>query len=605
MIASATLARADSGEWGARGIGRRFAVRAPLLFEADGRGVAIYDTRGGNPTRIAALPTAAESLDLAMGDDLYLLTRDQIQRYAIADSGALALRAAIPARDLDTIAAGDGYIATAGPSRLTVWSTTEGDLPVIVAELPVRGRITAMAFHGAQLWTAVQDQAIFGYDIAIGAAPLGTIAASAGGIAIRGDMLFAAAGVNGLLIADISDVSAPNVVSRTGAGELNLTRIAAGTDAVYAAEGPDHIRVYDVSNVAAPRLTATIDDYAQLLAADDTRLYAGGTLVDEFGLPHVASRRFSVYEKNTRIGSYSDPFGGPVSGVATDGTFAYVVDWPMFRVLDISTPSAPNELAAITFPALQDHVKIQNGLAIVYGRGKLNLIDIHDPFRPRLLGTYDSLGMPGGGATFAGDAIIEANPETGLHVLDFFRNTTPDKPVQVGGVIWHYFELVSLPSTLYAFDLSVMRVVDMKDPHLNGFFNGHSEREVPLAPGPAAIVADRLLVVESVGGFHIFDLTEPTSPRRIATAPLLEVRGPVAADGDGVLVALPGEVDRLDLAEPGAPMMVKTAMKAVAPLQIAAAGGTVVIADRYSLRVYGTPTPAPRQAPARPRLTRR
>src|SRR5438270_626923 len=37
----APLALADSGVWGERGIVRRLAVRAPLLFAADGRGVAI------------------------------------------------------------------------------------------------------------------------------------------------------------------------------------------------------------------------------------------------------------------------------------------------------------------------------------------------------------------------------------------------------------------------------------------------------------------------------------------------------------------------------------------------------------------------------------
>jgi hypothetical protein len=602
----APLALADSGVWGERGIGKGFAVRGSLLFEADGRGISVYDTRGASPSRIAVVPTASESEAIAAGDDLYVLTRTDVERYAIADNGALTLRATMPNTGFDMIAAGDGYLATSGPSRLTLWSTTAGDTPVIAAELPHSGNVTAMAFHGAQLWVAVQDQAIYGFDLVRGTQPLGTIAANAGGLAIQGDTLYAAAGANGLVIADVSDVGAPRELARIGAGEVDLVRIAAGGNTVWASDGDDRIRVYDVSTPAAPRLATTINDYSQELASDGTRLFAGGTLLDQWHLPSVTPLRFSVYAANgTRTGSFSDNLGGPVSGAATDGTFAYVIDYPYFRVFDISTPSQPKPLAAISFPAMQDYVKIHNGLAIVYGRGKLNLVDIHNPWQPRFLGTYDSLGMPGGGATFAGDTIVEANPETGMHVLDFFKLTTPDKPVQIGGIIWHYFELVSLPSTLYMFDFTLLRVADLSDPH-----NPHTAREVPVPPGPATIVAAESasphLVVESGDRFHIFDLTQPLNPIEVGGAALPPARGPVATDGDSaVLVAIPGEIDRLDISDPAHPSLLKSGMTAFAPMQISVSGSKVVVADRYSLRVYGDVTPAPAQAPARRRTAGR
>ena len=37
------LAFAQSGEWGSRGVSRRFAVRGERLFAVDGRGVSVYD----------------------------------------------------------------------------------------------------------------------------------------------------------------------------------------------------------------------------------------------------------------------------------------------------------------------------------------------------------------------------------------------------------------------------------------------------------------------------------------------------------------------------------------------------------------------------------
>jgi len=582
--------------WGERGIIRRIAVRSPLLFEADGRGVSVYDVRTSDPRRVIVVPTADESLDLAIGDDLYVVTRGELARFSFADDGALTLRASILTSDYHSIAAGDGVIATIGPSRLTLWSTAT-ETPIVLAELAPPGVVSAVAFHGTELWVAVQGQAIYGYDLALGAQPLGTITADAHDLAIRGDTLYAAAGVGGLTIADVSDVANPRIVSRTGAGELNLLRVAVGSDRVYAAEGPEVIDVFDRDGGQLGQ----IHDHAQTLAADGTRLFTGGTDIDKYGLIHATQQRFAIYDNGTRAGGFTDPLQGPVSGAATDGTFAYVVDWPWFRVLDISTPSKTRQIAAITFDGMQDFVKIRDGLAIIWGRAKLNLVDIHDPWRPKLLGTFDSFGIAGGGATFAGDAIIEANPTTGMHLLDFFRCTTPDKPVQIGAVTLHYYEAVTLFPVVYGFDLTVMRVIDAGDPQ-----HAHIVREVVMPYGPAAITngTTPYLVVESLDHFRILDLSDPLKPIEISTAPLPPALGVIAADGDGVLVARAGAVDRLDVSNPLHPQLSNSGMKATAPSQIGAAGGKVVIADRYALRVYGDVAPAPQQPPARLRPVR-
>jgi hypothetical protein len=597
LILIAPLARAESGVWGERGIIRRIAVRAPLLFEADGRGVSVYDIRTNEPRRAGTVPTADESLDLAVGDDLYVITRGELARFSFAGDGLLALRSSIATSDYHSIAAGDGVIATVGASRLTIWSTAT-ETPIVVAELAPPGVVSAVAFHGSQLWVAVQGQAIYGYDLARGAQPLGAIVADAHDLAIRGDTLFAAAGVGGLVIANVSDVANPRIVSRTGAGELNLLRVAAGTNRIYAAESAEVIDVFDLDG----QQLGQIHDHAQTLAADGTRLFTGGSDVDKYGLIHATPQRFAVYDNAAFAGGFTDALQGPVSGAATDGTFAYVVDWPWFRVLDISTPSQTKQIAAITFDGLQDFVKIRNGLAIVWGRAKLNLIDIHDPWHPKLLGTFNSFGIAGGGATFAGDTIIEANPTTGMHLLDFFRFTTPDKPVQIGSVTLHYYEAVTLFPVVYGFDLTVMRVIDAGDPQ-----HAHIVREINVPYGPAAITngATPYLVVESLDHFRIFDLTDPLKPVEISTAPLPPALGVVTPDGDGVLVARAGAVDRLDIGNPLHPQLANTGMKAVAPMQIGTAGGKVVIADRYALRVYGDVTPAPQEPPARLRPVRR
>src|SRR4051794_12180214 len=596
LLLLAPLAFGDSGVWGERGIVGRFAVRAPFLFAADGRGVSVFDVSTNTPRKVGFVPTADESLDLAVADDLYVVTRGEIARFAIADNGVLTLRGSIPTSDYQSIAVGDGFIATWG-THLTIWSTAT-ETPSVAAELAPHGVISALAFHGSKLWIATQNQAIFGYDLARSAEPAGAIAVGANGIAIRGDTLFAAAGINGLVIADISDITDPRIVSRTGAGEINFMSMVVAGDRAYSASGPNDIQLFDISDLASPQQLAPIHEHTQMLATDGTRLFAGGSDIDAFGLIHVTPQRFAIYDNGARAGSFSEPLQGPLSGVATDGTFAYVADWPNFRVLDISTPSETKEIASIAFDELQDFVKIHNGLAIVWGRAKLNLIDIHDPWHPRLLGTFDSGGVAGGGATFSGDTIVEANPTTGMHFLDFFTLTTPDKPVQIGGVKSHYYEAVSLFPAVYGFDLSGAKVIDATDPHNPQAVNG-----MVIPHGPAAI-AGHTMVVASLDRFHVFDLSDPLKPVETGGAALPAANVAIAADGDGVFVAYAGSVDRLDINNPAHPQLGKTGMKALAPMQIAAGGGKVVIADRYALRVYGEVTPAPQQPPARARAVR-
>src|ERR1700675_1601551 len=88
------VANADSGFWGARGISRRFVVRGDQVFDADGRGLAVYDVRDpAKIVRVAAVQTDAESLDLAFlaNDDLALLTRNAVERYNVTADGRVSL----------------------------------------------------------------------------------------------------------------------------------------------------------------------------------------------------------------------------------------------------------------------------------------------------------------------------------------------------------------------------------------------------------------------------------------------------------------------------------------------------------------------------------
>ena len=57
------------GEWGSRGITKRFVPHGGKVFAADGRGVAIYDVSRSPIQRDAVVETGAESLDITFLND--------------------------------------------------------------------------------------------------------------------------------------------------------------------------------------------------------------------------------------------------------------------------------------------------------------------------------------------------------------------------------------------------------------------------------------------------------------------------------------------------------------------------------------------------------
>ena len=102
---------------------------------------------------------------------------------------------------------------------------------------------------------------------------------------------------------------------------------------------------------------------------------------------------------------------------------------------------------------------------------------------------------------------------------------------------------------------------------------------------------------------HIFSLADPLQPVEIAIVPV-PPDAIFAANSTTAWVAFNGTISTLDLADPGHSSLTPTAMRAVAPMQLAATeSGKLVVADRYSVRVYGSdiaPPPSPRRRPSHP-----
>jgi hypothetical protein len=608
------FASADSGSWGARGISHRFLVRGDLVFDADGRGISVYDT--ANPAQIRRAGSATtddETLDLAFlgPQELAILTARSIDRYSVSPAGEVRLLSTLPQNDnLTRLAssASGSYLAAATANSVTVWSVTTESL-TIAARVPVTGTVTAVAFHQDNVVFAVADQGVFVVDTRSGEL-IATIGVNARDLIIQNDTLYAAGGPNGLVLVNLGDERSPSVISRTGAGDIDLERIAVGGTHAFTVQGNDLVRIFDVSALENPRLTATFHVQAGVIAANASHLFLSGAVVDAFGLRNESGVPLRVYSltdpANPTVAGEVQDLAGPVSGVATDGTLAYVADPPYFRVIDVSNPAAPKELSSVRLATLQDRVKLSGNRVIVFGRGDVDLFDVSDPYHARLAGIFVSYGRPPSNAAFAGvgNTIIEGNPWSGFHVVDFDYFGDPTRPVQIAGIKGHYKEIVGRGDHAYLFgDPSGMRAVDLS---ARGEANVVHDFTTPTEQ--AEVVGEtarhsELLLAGAADGLRIFDAADPLDPRQVAFQPLSQA--PVfGSAGDTSWLAIDGHLWSLDLK--GSWTMSQASMRVSSPMQVSAAeNGKIVVADRYSLRVFGPVTaPPPPPKPARGRAAR-
>lgn len=589
LLTIPALLTAEEGSWGTRGFGHDFAIRNNLLLAADGRGLAIYDI--SSPAAIRRLDVAEtddESLAVTThgAEEVLLLSRASLRRYIVSNSGLVSGVVTMPLAGATQLASNGSEIATATAGAIRLWTFT-GAAFQPAGSLPVTDAVHSLAFRGRTLYAAVNRQGVYAFDTRT-ATQVGFLPVAALGMAVQGDFLHAASGPNGLVVASISDPARPSVSGRLG--EINMTDVAAGDGVVWAIDERGKLHQINVISPSEPRLVRTIEQPVQVVAARGTTVFVSG----EAGVP------LRAIDSTGRVAGEVRDLAGPVSGVATDGTLAYVADAPAFRIIDVSNPAAPRELSSIVVPGLQDRVRLRDGLVIVYGRGDINLIDVSNPYEPRHLSTYQSLGEPPCHAVFAGDTILHANPLSGFHVIDYSDRA---RPVQISGLKGNYFELNALGQTAYLFLLASLRLVDVSNR-----FDAQRVADLSISPGPNEVVPGTaahppLLLLKAPDRLRIFSLATPLAPRELAALPLA-TDAVLGASRDAAFLAIDGLMHRLDLTRPGDPSLVDVGVKVRSPLQVAVSGEKVVVADRYSLRVFG-PRTAPPPPPQQPRPPRR
>ncbi|HUR83053.1 MAG TPA: hypothetical protein VM733_20010 [Thermoanaerobaculia bacterium] len=598
------------GVWGERGATRAFAVNGNFLYAADGRGVSAYDTRGAI-TRIDVEADGDETFDIAMmgASDVVVATNTGVERFAVNGSGTLDRLSWIemPSR-VTKIAANATYAAAVNEKILTILQRDGNDLK-IARRITYPDPINAVAFVGQYLYVSVAEQPLRIY-LPPAANPLRLVSnVDALDMDAANGVLWAVSETDALVGLDVSDPSNPHVVGSAGLNELRLRGVAAAGNRVFAFEYPDVLHVFDVSNPAAPRMIDTREEWVGTLAATSTRLFVAGSVFQESRLkfdpgylPRETGKPVRAFDVNTMaLAAEFTDLAGPVSGVWTDGSVAYVVDPPLLRVLDVSKTSEPREVYSLTVPNLQDHIRVKNNIAIIYGRAFVNFLDVSIPLRPRYLGTWDAQGFPHSAAAILRSRLIEANEHSGMHVVDI---SDINHPVQIGGRKWHYSDIAAGDDAAYAIQHDLMLVVEIANEQKVVDRGEINIQYAQVDTSPPNASQPPLLLVRGDEGLRLYSIAgeERFAPRELEFFAMTGLDRFATGDGTAY-IAKDGRLNFIDLTQKM--FLQPTDWIVTSPLQMSVAGNKVVVADRYSVRVYGPDTAPPPPVPAKRRSSRK
>jgi hypothetical protein len=582
----------SAGSWGSRGSSRQFLVSGDRLYAAEGRGVAVYDISDpAHPLRIDVELSDDETVDLALfGDELVTATAGGVERFRIGGDGTLERLTGSSTTGATTRVAAGGAYALASRAREMWLLEKNGEALETAGTLHFSHDVSALAVVGGYAYVAVDSEATYVYSLP-DLERVFVLGGSATGFALQGTTLWLVQPASGLAKIDVSNPAAPVLRSRTAVGVAFPLDVAAAGSHVYAFEPPDKVHLYDTSG--EPRLVSTIREWATVIGGTASHVFVSGVSLDDEKLTRETGSPVRVFDATDLAaphlaGEFVDR-AGPVSGVWTDGSVAYVVDPPYLRVLDVSRTEAPFEVVALEIPNIQDHIRVKNGLAILYGRAFVNMLDVSRPLSPRYLGTWDAEGHPPGAAAIADGRFVEANEHSGLHLMDY---ANPSNPLMVGWRKWHYHDVAASDDAIYALQRGgylMLEIVDRTAVVDRGGFNLFGE-QLDIAPANAARPAH--LLVRQPDGLRIYSLREDRySPKETAFVAVDEPG--LFGTGDGLAwVTWQGMLQLLELDHPERGLT-PSSMRVTAPMQISVAGEKVVVADRYSVRVYGPDTPSP------------
>jgi hypothetical protein len=199
--------------------------------------------------------------------------------------------------------------------------------------------------------------------------------------------------------------------------DLARNRAYVGSDAAG-------LQVIDITNPGVPLLDTVVlrADMAEDVWVDGNRAYianyrAGMKVLD-----------VSDPSNPTELGS-RDSLGASSEAVAARDSFAYLGWWPgrQFRVIDVSDPLRPVQVAACSVPSRPWDVVLRDSLAYCAGRLRFYAVNVARPREPVVVGSCVT-----GDANSAGLSLADTLAYVGNFVTDVVNIRNPANPQVLG-----------------------------------------------------------------------------------------------------------------------------------------------------------------------------
>jgi len=324
-------------------------------------------------------------------------------------------------------------------------------------------------------------------------------------------------------------------------------------DLAYVAAGS--VQIWSLTNLASPRLVGSYaprDWPLESLAFSSNRLFLAcgdkGLQILDVACP----------ETPALLGIFTN---GSANKVVVAGSVAYVVGDPL-RILDVSDPSQPHQLASLTVAGTALDVQGQYAY-LVDGDGNLQIFDVFDPEQPLQLASTQLFSAAPNAIRVAGNYAYVAEGQRRVNSvlrpgrLDVVNISDPRQPSLAGSVLTETNSDALAVDVLGAYAFVVegsagLRVVDVANPAAPSSVGGLS-----LGAWAQAVAASgQRAYVASDGGLHCIDISLPASPRQLNLVETSGYAQAVAGSGQQVFLADgDGGLKILEVSDPTRPTM--------------------------------------------------
>ena len=460
------------------------------------------------------------------GNYAYVVTSmPYLQVYDLSDpskpkqTGEAFLQAAIETRD---VAVWGDYAYVAAPGAETgpdvfIVSVADKANPQKVASFPVDGAAFTLTADNGQLYVGTSaGMAIYSLSNPTEPQLLGSYAGvDVRKIAVANDLAYLAAGMQGIVILD---VSAPAAVSRVGGTILgesddvvslalagNYLEVAANTSSLQW-QPVGRLRIVDVSNPTAPVEVYASDPLEQGKMNSIKHI---GSLAAIGG---AALHLFDTTDPRAPVKRSALPLRMGVKEVESVNGRALVLNRTGLTVIDIADPANPSVAAVHPMAVSLGAIASRGGY--LYAPDQLTgllIIDFTDPTAPKKVATID---MPFARPFIDGDRLFMVTQEG----FTIYSLADPLRPVRLGaytttGVIG--FDIKQNLVFLGGADRYAIRVVDVTDPAAPTVVSSFSPN-APVAAGGLKLVGNHVLLTE-VNVANLYDATDPTNIQYVGT----------------------------------------------------------------------------------------